>query len=40
MAAGQTVTSTVKWNSEKSSILLVDEVKFNLSNYWGFGNAN
>ena len=40
MAAGQKVTSTVKWKPKNASILLVNEVKLNLSNYREFGSAN
>ena len=40
MAAGQKVTSTVKRSPENASILLVNEVKLNLSNYREFGSAN
>jgi len=40
MADGQKVTSTVKWSPENVSILLVNEVKLNLSNYREFGSAN
>ena len=40
MAAGQKLTTTVKWTSENASIHLVNEVKLNLSNYWEFGSAN
>ena len=31
---------TVKRSPENASILLVNEVKLNLSNYWEFGSAN
>ena len=40
MAAGQKVTPTVKRSPENASILLVNEVKLNLSNYREFGSAN
>ena len=40
MAAGQKVTSTVKRIPENASILPVNEVKLNLSNYREFGSAN
>ena len=40
MAAGQKVTSTVKWSPGNASILLVNEVKLNLSDYREFGSAN
>ena len=39
MAAGQKVTSRVKRSPENASILLVNEVKLNLSNYREFGSA-
>jgi len=39
MAAGQKVTSTVKRSPENASILLVNEVKLNLSNYREFGSV-
>ena len=40
MATGQKVTSTAKRSPENASILLVNEVKLNLSNYREFGGAN
>tara|TARA_B100000925_G_scaffold32930_1_gene21843 strand:- start:136 stop:258 length:123 start_codon:yes stop_codon:yes gene_type:complete len=40
MATGQKFTSTAKRSPENASILLVNEVKLNLSNYREFGSAN
>ena len=40
MAAGQKVTPTLKRSPENAGILLVNEVKLNLSNYREFGSAN